>query len=291
MKIIFCTDPLNPSYPDEMYRAEARAAEAAGFEYALVDFDRLVSGDAAQAVRRVPAGNREYALYRGWMLTPERYTALYNALCTKGVILINDPAAYKHCHHLPESYPVIEGHTPQSVWTRDLSIGAIMAALATFGDKPVIVKDFVKSQKHYWFEACYIPAASSRSDVERVVTRFLDLQGDGLNEGLVFREFVEFEPLGTHPESGMPLTGEYRLFILDGEPLLTTEYWEGDYSGSPPPVEQFRDVIGAVQSRFFTMDIARLQGGDWRIIELGDGQVAGLPESADVAAFYARLAQ
>ena len=30
--------------------------------------------------------------------------------------LINDPASYRHCHHLPESYPVIEGHTPHSVW-------------------------------------------------------------------------------------------------------------------------------------------------------------------------------
>ncbi|MGH2386983.1 MAG: ATP-grasp domain-containing protein [Chloroflexota bacterium] len=37
------------------------------------------------------------------------------------------------------------------------------------------------------------------------------------------------------------------------------------------------------------MDVARRTDGEWTIIELGDGQVAGLPESADGLAFYAAL--
>jgi hypothetical protein len=85
----------------------------------------------------------------------------------------------------------------------------------------------------------------------------------------------------------MPLTREFRLFFLDGELLYSLEYWEeGDYSGDRPPENLFGTVARKVQSRFFTMDVVRRADGEWMIIELGDGQVAGLPERADVAGFY-----
>jgi hypothetical protein len=172
----------------------------------------------------------------------------------------------------------------------EVSIDEVMAILRPFGSSPLVVKDFVKSQKHYWHEACYIPSASDRQAVERVVRAFLDLQGDDLNEGLVFREYEQLEPLATHPQSGMPLALEYRTFWLDGEPVLVGEYWaEGAYSGTPPPVGEFREVAAAVQSRFFTMDIARRAAGDWIIVELGDGQVSALPENVDPDQFYRSL--
>ena len=121
--------------------------------------------------------------------------------------------------------------------------------------------------------------------------RFIELQGPDLAEGLVFREYVELEPLGAHGRSGMPLTKEYRIFYLDGEPLSCSPYWEeGDYAGTLPPVEEFAEIARSVRSRFFTMDVARRRSGEWIIIELGDGQVAGLPERADVGAFYTSLA-
>ena len=123
----------------------------------------------------------------------------------------------------------------KTVWIKtkgDVSTDEIMDLLRPFGSAPVVVKDFVKSRKHEWAEACFIPSASDRASVERVVRRFLELQGDDLSEGLVFREFIDFEPLGRHPKSGMPLTKEFRLFFLDGQPVFWTPYWEGaDYQG------------------------------------------------------------
>lgn len=129
--------------------------------------------------------------------------------------------------------------------------------------------------------------------VEAVVSRFLQLQGDDLAEGLVFREYVPFVPLATHARSGMALTREYRIFWLDGKPLLTAPYWgEGDYAGSEPPMATFRPVAAGIASRFFTMNVAqRAEDGAWQIVELGDGQVAGIPERADVLQFYEALAQ
>lgn len=295
MKLIYCSDPLESRKPDPDYIVEITAAESLGFEYSLVSYEALVNdADPAKAVQRVPEQSEpEPGLYRGWMLKPGQYEQLYDALAERGVRLINTPEAYVHCHHLPESYAVIEGHTPRTVWLRtgaDVSTEQVMALLKPFGSAPVIVKDFVKSQKHYWEEACYIPSASDRNAVERVVHRFIELQDDDLNEGLVFREFVEFEPLAKHSKSGMPLTKEFRLFFLDGIPIFSVEYWEeGDYTDISPPIERFREIAKAVQSRFFTMDVAKRLDGDWMIVELGDAQVAGLPESADVTEFYQAL--
>ena len=44
-----------------------------------------------------------------------------------------------------------------------------------------------------------------------------------------------------------------------------------------------------VQSRLFTMDVAKRRGGDWLIVELGDRQVAGLLDEPNVRALYTAL--
>ncbi|MDQ2715765.1 MAG: ATP-grasp domain-containing protein [Chloroflexota bacterium] len=298
MRIIFCSDYWNRTIPDAAYEAEAEAARRLRLNYSLINIEALIEQqNAARAVRNVdPAATEEVAVYRGWMLKPDAYERLYTALAGKGLLLINTPAAYMHCHYLPESYHLLAGVTPRSAWLKTgpvVSMDEVMTALQQFGDRPVIVKDFVKSQKHEWYEACYIPSATDRQAVERVVTRFLELQGADLNEGLVFREFLEFEPLTTHSKSGMPLIREFRLFVLDGQIILATPYWEeGDYGNDAHtvlPLDDFAQIAQKIQSRFFTLDVARKRDGTWNIVEPGDGQVAGLPARADVEAFYQAL--
>jgi hypothetical protein len=293
--VIFCEDPLRPGQPDQAFEAETQAVQMLGIAHGLISYEALVNERRpARAVRRIAVAEPPWdALYRGWMLRPSEYAALHDALIAKGIRLLNSPSAYRHCHYLPDSYPIIEGCTAKSVWlphSDGFSIDAAMPLLQAFGSGPVIVKDYVKSQKHYWHEACFIPSASDAGAVERVVRRFLELQGDSLNEGLVFREFVAFEPLAAHSRSGMPLTREFRMFVRDGEVLCCAPYWgEGLYEGAVPPAGAFSDVMRRVQSRFFTMDVARRRGGDWMIVELGDGQVAGLPPGIDAVEFYRTL--
>jgi ATP-grasp domain, R2K clade family 3 len=290
MLFVLCRDPLEPARPDRSFQFEVAEIERLGLAYILVDHDALVRGDdITQVIRRIPEQTETVtATYRGWMMTPHQYRQLYDALAKRNIRLINDPDQYRHCHYLPESYPIIERLTPRSVWiTGDLGINRIMEALAPFGDRPVMIKDFVKSRKHEWADACFIPSAPDRDAVERVVSRFLELQGDDLNEGLVFREFVEFQPVGVHPKSGMPLTEEYRIFWLDAQPIFLSPYWEaGEYAGISPTLELFAETAAAVKSRFFSMDVARRIDGVWSIVEVGDGQVSGLPRVEDAGPFY-----
>jgi hypothetical protein len=180
MLVLFCADALRPRRPDDVYAAEAAAAEAVGFEHALIDFEVLVhDGDTQRAVRRVALREGEtLVIYRRWMLRPEHYARLYEALLARGVRLLNDPAAYRHCHYLPESYAAIAEHTPRSVWLPivpgvDTDMDLVMNLVRPFGEGPVSVKDYVKSRKHEWAEACYIPSAADRLAV--VVRRVIEL--------------------------------------------------------------------------------------------------------------------
>ena len=293
--MLFCADPLDASRPDPTYEGEMAAAERLSVDCDLIRFESLVDDlDAERAIRRVTTATKPTTgVYRGWMLRPERYGTLYSALAARGIQLINDPAAYALCHSLPNWYSILNQWTPKSTWLKldgDLNVGALIGLVEPFNGGPVILKDFVKSQKHRWAEACFIPSSGDIANVERVVRRFLELQGPDLNDGLVIREFEDFEPLTAHPQSDMPLTREYRLFFLDRMPLVASEYWQaGDYDGPPPSLDQFRAVAARIQSRFFTMDVAQRRGGDWRIVELGDGQVAGLPPRVEPAAFIRDL--
>ena len=124
-----------------------------------------------------------------------------------------------------------------------------------------------------------------------MVGRFLELQGDDLAGGLVFRRYVRLKPLSTHPESGMPLGREYRVFVLDGEALLVCPYWEhGEYEAPAPSLEPFRTVMRRIRSRFFSMDIAQSVEDEWLVMEVGDGQVSSVPRSSDLRRFYEAIA-
>lgn len=301
--ILFPSQLFEPRQVEEDFAAQSECARSAGFETHLLDQEQVDAGDyakAAGAIRRSlnraadPAPEHTLALYRGWMLTTTQYESLYAALLAEGVELINSPAAYAHCHLLPESFDVIRAHTPHSVWVpmtpNALRIDAVVAAAAEFGNAPVIIKDYVKSRKHEWNEACFVPKASDLDQLREVVTTFVERQGDSLVGGVVVREFIQLEGVGTHDQSGMPLTREHRVFVFDGEPIANAPYWAGaDYAGSAP-LEGFVEVMKSVRSRLFSMDLALGSDGRWRIIELGDGQVAGLLGTISPKDLYEALA-
>ncbi len=289
--VIYCDNVISRRTIEPDYEAESEAAAALRFDVSLISFDELTGGHTSSALKLVRASEHQtLGVYRGWMLTPEQYATLYDGLLEKNIVLINSPAEYQHCHYLPDSYQHIEKKTPYSRWTTDLTENGIQALAAEFGQSAVVVKDFVKSEKHHWQEACFIPDASDNQRVQSITERFIALRGSSLNKGLVFRKFEELELLTTHAKSGMPLTREYRIFFAHQQVVDIYHYWsEAKYGDTEVDVEPFIQIAQSIKSNFFTMDIAKKKDGDWIIVELGDGQVAGLPDHADVEAFYRNL--
>lgn len=301
MKIIFCNFSLNNKVVDPDYEVEFVEANKNGFDTALISFEELITDNLNSALKQIKkCDTSETAIYRGWMLTPDVYSKLYYALKEKNILLINNPTEYKNCHYFPESYDLIKDYTPKSLWYQLIDktpeYNKIFNDLKIFNNQPLIIKDYVKSQKHKWFDACFIKSANDENEIKRVTDNFIDLQDNNFEQGIVYREFIDFESIGNHTKSNMPITHEYRLFFLNGNLLSVFKYWsDGKYTNKivdlseSQELENFKVIAQNIKSNFFTIDIAKSVDGKWYIVELGDGQVAGLPSDADAQEFYNKI--
>ncbi|MFJ7415746.1 ATP-grasp domain-containing protein [Streptomyces sp. NPDC098077] len=281
---LFCGDPLRPSRPDPQFAGEVAAARATGGRIGLLDHDALLAGDAAGAVARVARGSGPY-WYRGWMIPSDRYAELETALGARGCALLTGAAAYRRAHELPGWYEEFAGLTPRSVWCATApeapppTADELAALAAPLGPGPGIVKDFVKSRKHEWHEACYVPELADAARLAAVVGRFVELQGTFLSGGLVLRSFEPFVA-----------GGEARVWWVDGAALLVTAHPDTPGAVSVPEPALPREAVGRLGPRWVTTDLALREDGVWRVVEVGDGQVSGLPAGAEAGALFAALA-
>ncbi|MFG3510472.1 ATP-grasp domain-containing protein [Streptomyces sp. NPDC047821] len=281
---MYCADPLRPGRPDGHFAAEARTARDLGHPVVLIDHEALTAGEADLAVARIPRG-RGPAWYRGWMLTTGQYAALSDALAERGVTLLTAPESYRRAHELPGWYETFAPVTPRSVWLPSppgtAPGGRELAAAATaLGGGPAVVKDYVKSRKHEWHEACFVPDLADTDHLTSVVRRFVELQGDQLAGGVVLRAFERFRTTA----------GEARLWWVDGDPVLLTAHPDTPDLRPQPDPASVRPRVTALGCRFVTTDLALREDGVWRVVEVGDGQVSDLPRGADAAPLLDRLA-
>ncbi|MFF8967237.1 ATP-grasp domain-containing protein [Streptomyces globisporus] len=281
---LFCADPLKASRPDPQFAEDVAAARAAGGRIALLDHDALLAGDAAGAVARVARDSGPY-WYRGWMVPSGRYGELETALGTRGCTLLTDAVGYRRAHEIPGWYEEFDGLTPRSVWCATVpgapppSAEELAGLAAPLGPGPGIVKDFVKSRKHEWHEACYVPELADRKQLASVVDRFVELQGDFLAGGLVLRAFEPFVA-----------GGEARVWWVDGEAVLVTAHPDTPDRLPVPELDSVREAVGRLGLRWVTTDLALREDGVWRVVEVGDGQVSGLPGGAGTGGLFAALA-
>ena len=288
--LLSCSDPLDGRRPDPHFVPEARAARESGATVGLIDHDALLAGYPGDAVRRVAADNGP-AWYRGWMIPAERYAALENALAARGTTLLTTAVQYQAAHELPGWYPAFEGLTPRSGWVAHkpdspLPVGelaAVAAGLVAAGAVAGIVKDYVKSAKHRWATACYVPDLADPDGCGRVVAAFAAEQAEFLAGGIVLREFEDF----TRPD-GTP-AAQARVWWLDGRPILVTAHPDTPRTVVEPDLTEVVPRVRALPARFVTTDLVQRHDGVWRVVEVGDGQVSDLPAGQDPAALLAPL--
>lgn len=285
---IFCADPLEPRSAKPGFEAEVLAARESGFTPVLIDHDALDHRvEPAAALRKTKIAEPGIAVYRGWMLQSEAYAALLDTLLTRGVRPITNAQAYDSCHHAPASYKFLASFMPQTLWVTADKLddpNAIRSALEAFGDSAVIIKDWVKSQAAgYWAEACYIPRATDLHHAFSVVARFRELQAEGLVGGIVFKAYIPLIPVGTP-------ANEYRAFIVGSRVVGCWPRSPAAAEHGGPPVELLEKVASKMPSPFASADFGIDDAGRWWLLEVGDGQVSGLPSESVAAPLFEELA-
>jgi hypothetical protein len=281
INFIFCSHPLNKKNVDENYMEEYQAT---GLDHAcaLFSYEDLVNGKLSLYGEDIEG----LTIYRGWMMPAHMYELFYNLLLGKGIQLINSPKEYAKYHLLPGWYSDFEGATPFSIWNESRDIRAALE-LTEGLEGAFVVKDYVKSRKHEWHDACFIKDISDKEDTFRVINNFINRQGSNLEGGVVLRKFESLKSMGRHKDSGMPISEEYRVFVFKGEILISDNYWSDNEEVNISEDEYIwiESISGKIESNFVTIDLARKTDGKLIIMEMGDGQVSGL-QQIDAYEFY-----
>lgn len=173
------------------------------------------------------------------------------------------------------------------MWTTGNQVDDILHAAKRLDGDSYIVKDYVKSRKHEWHDACFIKNIKDTAAFERIIRNFAARQGEDLVGGVVLRKFENLKKVGFHEQNGMPLSEEYRIFVYAGNVLAVDGYWS--HSDELDFTEQeyawIESLAIRIKSNFVTIDLARKEDGTLIIMELGDGQVSGL-QQINAADFY-----
>lgn len=159
---------------------------------------------------------------------------------------------------------------------------------------PFVIKGATNSRKDRWRTHMF---AADRAALREVWWRvhedtFLEQQG------LYVRRF---ERLRVYLEgaNGQPITNEWRVFVLGGRIVEAGYYWSShdDETRALRPAElpdEARALVEEAARRvgdnalFFTVDVAEREAGGWLVVELNDGQMAGL-STIPAERFYERL--
>jgi hypothetical protein len=246
MHFLYPADMLKPRLPDELFREEANAMQAAGHLVSLVDMETFA---VSLKTAETPAGQASKVVYRGWMLKPAEFQRLLESVEQQGAKACTSREQYLATHYLPNWYPLLADLTPKTVILDPMV--DLVPILKQLGWERFFIKDYVKSLKTAGGSVIDQP-----EEIGRVMTEMKKYRGE-IEGGLCVRRYEEFEP-----------NSEIRFFVLGG-----VCYGSDMHSAIPPLVQE---CARRLSSPFFSVDVATRTDGRERIVEVGDGQVSDL---------------
>lgn len=151
-----------------------------------------------------------------------------------------------------------------------------------------VLKGQTNSRKHQWKTHMY---AESRRQAGDIASLLMDDSLIGQQE-IYARDFVDLNSFFEGP-NGLPITEEYRIFVANGVPIAGGFYWSSyvdeilsrnlemkreSLTWMNVPIGFLNEAIKRIgdNASFYTLDVGRKQDGSWTVIEINDGQMAGL---------------
>jgi len=249
--ILYPMHPLYPKQADGDYQNEfLEMKEQEGVTCSLFDFDAFIDGSKVKP--RPPFERDENVLYRGWMMTPTQYSRLVQSMERWDVPPVTSVEQYTRCHHLPGWYEACSDLTAETHFVYPEKGEDTVKIATNLGWDSFFVKDFVKSNT-----ASKGSIAQSPAEILEIIEQLEEYRGQ-LEGGIALRKVEHYVP-----------DSERRFFVVNDKCY--------SYDQEVPSIVE--TVAARIQAPFISVDVARLQdGGDWRVIELGDGQVSDKKE-------------
>lgn len=194
--------------------------------------------------------------------------------------LIDSYNNFQYIADIENYYKDLENYTPKTYFT-----------WYNLPENKYVLKGKTNSRKFQWKHQMF---ADSAKDVVKVANRLMD---DTFirEQGICVREYV---PLKTYDYgiNDLPITNEWRLFYL-GNKLISYGYYWADfeehkpYEFLPESALNFAQKIANIvckNKNFFVIDLAETSNGNWIVIELNSGEMAGL-SLIDPDKFYTKF--
>jgi hypothetical protein len=156
-------------------------------------------------------------------------------------------------------------------------------------DGQFVVKGRTNSRKARWNTQMFAP------NREAAILIATELMQDPLlqEQGIIVRRY---EPLELLEEglNGQPFVNEHRIFFYRSRMIAHGFYWtQSEKKGELD--QRGKDLANTVASivskytNFFVLDVAKTAKGEWKLVEINDGQMSGL-SCIDPDEFYNNLA-
>lgn len=200
---------------------------------------------------------------------------------------LNDARAYRWCDDPREWCEVLGDLTPPA-WEE----------FARLPNSPTgYILRGAKADKSRW-SRMYAASAQQARDLAAELRYDTGLGLGGGPVPIVARPYVPLEPVG-EMVGGVPMAMEFRLFVLLGDIVAHTFYWPlDDEEEHERLTREFvvphvaREAIERIEEfgrvPFYALDIARAADGRWIVVEVNDGQRAGL-QGIPPSRFYGEM--
>lgn len=190
------------------------------------------------------------SIYRGWMLSNNDYILLSNKFK-----LDTNFNYYKFFQNINEWYPKLKQFTFKSYMFNHLDdVDELI-----FDSKPFVVKNFTKS----------LGIVSSYNELINLIKN----QKQNNFDGIVLREYENLDK------------NELRFFVFRNN-LISLNY---DINHIESSLKSFiYDIINTINcDTLYTIDVVKNENNQWRLIEIGDGQVCSTKENSIKDLMYA----
>lgn len=241
---------------DEDLQAEYDAVKATDlFDIILFSYDKWFNEDKL-VIKDIPAKERT-AVYRGWMMKPEKYEKFYNMLLEKNIRLVTTPKEYELMHIFPNVYEMVKEDTAKmEVYPLHTSID-IESVKKTVGR--FMVKDYVKSVKGTEFPK-FFDTNVTQEEFDKWMEVFYKYRGHLLTGGICIKEYLDLKRYGDR-------TNEYRVFYINHEIVtISRNSAQGIYS--PLPSQELLEKYSNLGSNYYTVDYAELEDGPGKLSKL-----------------------
>ncbi|RYD65208.1 MAG: DUF4343 domain-containing protein [Verrucomicrobiaceae bacterium] len=282
----------SPQIPDSASLRDitlaTEAARFAGWQVFSIpqDFPEGVSADDAMwHIPRQPA--MVPGIWIGYVPLPSHYEQIYHAALSRNIRLLNSPDEYRKAEEFDRFYPFISDLTAESRCVS--SIAGCEEAARELG-YPVFLKGTIQSNKAKGIGSC---VAHGPDQLATITTALLSSHRRSLGT-IIVRKLLDLRYSRIGP-GGFPFGREYRAFIHAGQIVGLGFYWEDHDELAPLDPSEREQVANLALEAFrrlevpyLTVDIGQTTQGEWRVIEVGDGQFSGLSQ-IPVHQLWARL--